>query len=73
MWLVNEIVHDFSTDKVSQSSIQSDNSIKSYRIYGLQTDTFVKTVFSNSEGVSKRKDLMKISKVIFLIKPSHLQ
>ena len=33
-----------------------------------QTDTFVKTLFSDS-GVSKRKDLMKISKVIFHIKP----
>ena len=33
-----------------------------------QTDTFLKTVFSDS-GVSKRKDLMKIPKVIFHIKP----
>ena len=33
-----------------------------------QTDTFVKTLLSDS-GVSKRKDLMKISKVIFHIKP----
>ena len=37
------------------------------------TDTFVKTVFL-IQGVSKRKDLMKILKVIFYIKPipSHL-
>ena len=39
---------------------QSDNSIESYRVYDLlllqtetdrQTDTFVKTVFSDSEGL----------------------
>ena len=39
MWLVNELVQDFF------GSIQSDNSIESYRVCDLQTDTFIKTVF----------------------------
>ena len=35
------------------SSVQCDNSIKSYRVYDLllQTDTVVKTVFSDSGGL----------------------
>ena len=39
-------------------------SITSYRVYDLQTDNFVKTVFF-TQKVSKREDLMKISKLIF--------
>ena len=56
-----------------QSSIQSGNSIESYRVYDLQTDAFLKSV-NLTQGVSKRKDLMKILNVIFPIKliPSHL-
>ena len=79
-WLMNLSLL-IGSDKVCQSSIQSDNFILSgvieyttnYQYYYIrQTDTFVKTVFSDS-GISKRKDLMKISKVIFHIKliPSH--
>ena len=46
----------FGSDKVCPSSIQSDNSIESYRVYDLlqtdrQTDTFVKTTFFYSGGL----------------------
>ena len=67
----------FRLRKVPQSLIQSDNSIKSYMphmayyyYYYRQTDTFVKTVFSDSRSLNM---LMKISNVIFHIKliPSH--
>ena len=44
------------SDNVCQSSIQSDNSIESYATHDLlqtdrQTDTFVKTLFSDSGGL----------------------
>ena len=50
---------------------QFDNSIESYQLYDLQTDSFVKTVFSGSGGLQTLKE---IAKVIFHIKPitSHM-
>ena len=63
-----------------KNQYQSDNSIESYAANDLlQTDRktdrhFRKNRFFLTQGVSKRKDLMKISKVIFHIKPipSHM-
>ena len=60
---------------------KSNNSIESYRVYDLllllllQADRhFRKNLFFFNQGVSKRWDLVKISKVIFQIKriPFHL-
>ena len=47
----------FRSDKVSQTLIQSDNSIEIYRLYDLllQTDTFVKTIFSDSGGLKTQR------------------
>ena len=74
MWVVNELVLTFSAP-IKCADVQFNLIIlsrvmphaKYYRQTDRQTDTFVKTVFSDS-GVSKRKDLMKISNVIFHIK-----
>ena len=56
--------HDLQTDR--QTHRQTDR--QTDRRTDRQTDTFVKTLF-RTQGVSKRKDLMKFSKVIFHIKP----
>ena len=67
----------FETSKGVPIPIQFDNSIKSYRFYkhrtDIKTDTFVDPFFP-TQGVSKCKDLMEISKMIFHIKPipSHM-
>ena len=55
-------------------NVSNYNSIDSYRVQKAgQIDISVKTVFL-TQGVSKRKNLMKIPKVIFHIKPipSHM-
>ena len=55
-----------------QISIQSGNSIESYRVHRRRTDRqFRKNRFPR---ISKRKDLVKIPKMIFHIKliPSHM-
>ena len=59
-----------SSHETSQTSAQW---VYELLVLQTETDTFVKTVLSDS-GVSKRKDLMKIPKVIFHIKPipSHI-
>ena len=70
--LVNKLVLTFSAS-INHAKAQPNLIILSrvveYTTYR-QTDTFVKTVFSDS-GVSKRKDLMKISKVILHLKLIH--
>ena len=79
MWLVNKLVFTFSApikySKAHFNRIILSRIIKyaTYYYYRhTRTDTFVKTVFQ-TQGLSKRTDLMKISKVIFHIKliPSH--
>ena len=54
MWLVNEFVLTFSAPK-KYAKAQSDNSIETYRVYDLQIDTFVKTIFSDSGGLKTQR------------------
>ena len=76
MWLVNELVLTFSA-LIKCTKAQFNLIIlsrvmphTSYRQTDRQTDRhFRKNPFFLTQGFSKRKDLMKISKVIFHIKP----
>ena len=70
MWLVNELVLTFSAPikcTKAQFNMIILSRVMPHTTYR-QTDTFVKTLFSDSGGL-KTKDLMKFSKVIFHIKP----
>ena len=70
MWLVNELILTFSALIMcakAQFNLIILSRVMPHTIYYRQTDRhFRKNPFF---GLSKRKDLMKISKVIFHIKP----
>ena len=85
MWLVNELVLTFSAPikcAKAQFNLIILSRVMPHTTYYRQTDRqtdrktdgqtdrhFRKNPFFLTQGVSKRKDLMKISKVIFHIKP----
>ena len=74
--LVNELILTFTAPikcTKAQLNLKILSRVMPHTTYYRQTDTFVKTVFL-TQGVSKRNDLMKISKVIFHKKPipSHM-
>ena len=74
MWLVIDLVITFSAPikyaKAQFNLIILSRVMPHTTYYNRQTDRhFRKNPFFLTQGVSKRKDLMKISKVIFHIKP----